>query len=136
MTDFELVYLLTEAVMNTVNIFMHLFAIVSAFLLAVYFLADRLTKAMASVLNSIFVVTYLILGSTTYSTLLHIGSLTDQIRNRTSAGAALEWNVVNILPEWAEDIGIKLFPLLLIVVLIAAQYFFHQTRKIHKPEKT
>ncbi len=135
MTDFELVYLLTEAVMNTVNIFMHLFAIVSAFLLAVYFLADRLTKAMASVLNAIFVVTYLILGSTTYPTLLHIGSLTDQIRNRTIAGAALEWNVVNILPAWAEDIGVSLFPILLIVVLVAAQYFFHQTRKINKPEK-
>lgn len=134
MTDFELVYLLTEAVMNTVNIFMHLFAIVSAFLLAAYFLAHRLTKVMAGLLNALFVVTYLILGSTTYSTLLHIGSLTDQVRARTSTGDGLEWNVVNLIPGWLENIGLNLFPLLLIVVLAGAQYFFHQTRTLAKLE--
>ena len=135
MSDFELVYLLTEAIMNTVNIFMHLFAIVSGFLLVVYFLVDRLTKLMAALLNSLFIVTYLILGSTTYSTLLHIGSFTDQVRTRTNERGGLEWNVVNIVPGWVEDIGINLFPLLLIVVLVAAQYFFFQTRNPSKPKK-
>lgn len=134
MTDFELVYLLTEAIMNTVNIFMHLFAIVSAFLLAAYFLAHRLTKVMAALLNSLFIVTYLILGSTTYSTLLHIGSLTDQVRTRSANNGELDWNVVNLVPGWIEDLALGLFPLLLVAVLAGAQYFFHQARKAKPSE--
>ncbi len=46
MTHFELVSLVTNSMMNTANMFMHLFAIVSVYVLAAYVFAHRISTRM------------------------------------------------------------------------------------------
>lgn len=125
MTDYELVSLLTVSIMNTANMFMHLFAIVSAYILAGYVFAHRVSKRMYRLVNFLFVTIFLVMASTTFASLLHVRSLNLQIRGRED----LSWNVVTWMPSSLEAVLVFLLPIVLLIILAGALVFFHSSRK-------
>lgn len=128
MTDYELVYLISESISNAADMFMYVFTIVSAYLVAAYAFARQISSLMYRLLNGIFIITYMIAASSTYATLLHMSSLNGLARERAKAGEGLEWNVVTLMPHTLEQIMIHFLPVIFIVILAAAIYFFHQSR--------
>jgi len=125
MTDYELVSLVTNSIMNTANMFMHLFAIVSAYVLAGYVFAHRISTRMYRLVNFLFVTVFMVMSSTTFASLLHVRSLNRQVRMRDD----LSWNVVTWMPSSLETVLVFLLPVILLIVLAGALAFFHSSRK-------
>jgi len=125
MTDYELVSLVTNSIMNTANMFMHLFAIVSAYVLAGYVFAHRVSTRMYRLVNFLFVTVFMIMSSTTFASLLHVRSLNLKIRMRDE----LSWNVLTWMPSSVETVLVFLLPVILLTILVGALAFFHNSRK-------
>ena len=100
MTEFEIAYLHAELVNSMGFIFTGFFTVLSAFLVASYLVAHRLTRTMSVIDVGMFV--FFTVGAIflNYRTMQSLGGLTLQMHQMAQAGSGLAWHSSATIPKW------------------------------------
>jgi uncharacterized membrane protein YesL len=132
MTEFEMAYLANDMMMALGTSTSILFTMLSAFLVASYVAAHRLTKPMAAIVVSIFVIFCFYTIATMFRQLESMAGLAGKMRAFAEAGKGLEWHAVShVNPNWITTtrfVGVSI----LLLAMIASVYFFFHCRSVNQ----
>lgn len=133
MTEFEMAYLVTDMQIAVSTTSATLFTITSAFLLAGYYVAHRLTPLMIGVVIVIYA--WFFFGTTFMLNreLISLFGLAAEIHTHAEAGKGLHWHAAaNPAPAWVLSIGIVVGFALNAVIFIATLVFFFHCRRVNR----
>ena len=129
MTEFEMAYLTNDMLLALGSTASFYFATLTAFLVASYLVAHRLTKTMTVIAVALFLLSSA--GSIVVMNriMTNLSGLAGEIRAFAQAGKGLAWHVSATTPEWAINIPRQVGVVLYILATAAAVYFFFHCRR-------
>ena len=136
MTEFEMAYLQNDILLALGSAGSYFFAILTAFLVASYLVAHRLTRPMAAVVVTIFIVASWGSIVTMYRITDSLAGLAREMKAFAEAGKGLTWHGITRTPDWALENARHLGTTLFIVATIAAVYFFFHSRRVNRIAET
>lgn len=133
MTEFEMAYLVTDMQIAVSTTFATLFTITSAFLLAGYYAAHRLTPLMIGVLIVIYAWSFFGTTFMINRELISLFGLAGEINTYASTGNGLQWHAAaNPAPAWLLSVGVVLAFCLNVIIFIATLVFFFHCRRVNR----
>jgi hypothetical protein len=132
MTEYEMASLHAELTSLLGITFTGFFTVLSAFLVASYLVAHKLTRTMAVIALGMFV--FFCVGATmiNYRTMLSLGGLTLEMLKIAQAGSGLTWHSAADISEWAPGILRGLGVALYSIATIVGIYFFFHCRRVNR----
>ncbi|MGH7864300.1 MAG: hypothetical protein ACREQB_04880 [Candidatus Binataceae bacterium] len=128
MTEFELMYLTNETISTIAVVFAAYFSTLSAFLIAGYLAAHKLTRTMLVLVVGLFSLWSALAIFTLYRTVWNLFGLQGQIRDFARAGKGLAWHGAVGNPQWFVHSGPMISLGLYVAMAIAALYLFFHCR--------
>jgi hypothetical protein len=132
MTEFEMAYLQNDMLIGLGSGASYFFAMLTAFVVASYLVAHRLTKEMAAIVVGIFIVASCGSIVTMYRVMDSLAGLGREMKAFAGAGKGLAWHGITRTPEWGLESARYLGSALFIVATIAAVYFFFHSRRVNR----
>jgi hypothetical protein len=132
MTEYELASLNLDTLMLLGASFATYFSLVSAFLVASYLAAHRLTRTMTAILIGLFVLWSLLTVATMSAQLSSLSGLAKKMRAFAGEGKGLEWHRAANLPDAMIDWPRFMIVAILALAAIAAVYFFFHCRRVNR----
>jgi heme/copper-type cytochrome/quinol oxidase subunit 2 len=137
MTEFEMAYLVTDMQIAVSTTSATLFTITSAFLLAGYYVAHRLTPLMIGVLIVIYAWSFFGTAFMLNREFISLFGLAGEINTYAGAGKGLHWHAAaNPAPAWLLNTGIMLGAALNVVIFVATLIFFFHCRRVNRKAET
>jgi hypothetical protein len=135
MTAFEMAYLNNEILIQMASTFSILFGTFSAFLVASFMAAHRLTRTMAAIAVALFLLSSLMMVSNFYSQSTSLLGLTREMKTFAKAGKGLAWHPAVTIPDGALVMTNQFFAMMLLAAIAASVHFFFHCRRVNrKPE--
>jgi len=128
MTEFEMAYLFNDMLLAlgaTASLF---FATLTAFLVASYLVASKLTRMMAVIAVGLFLLSELGSISMMYRIMQSMAGLGREMRAFAQAGKGLAWHRLATASDWTIDLPRYAGTGLYIIATAAAVYFFFLCR--------
>ena len=129
MTEFEMAYLSNDMLVGVGAGASYYFATLTAFLVASYLVANRLTRAMAFIVVGLFLVFQLSTLGGMFRTLQSLAGLAREMKAFAQAGKGLAWHRAATAPDWAFDLPRYLMLVVFTLATFAAVYFFFLCRR-------
>jgi len=125
MTDYEILSLFSEFAGNTQDTFINYVGVLTAFIVAGYLVADKLTKMMLVILVALFSIVAIQQGT---ALLLHWGDQAGLLAE-IQAREELSWHGAHRAPPWASGIFYATYFLAVFGGYIGALIFFFDRRR-------
>ena len=132
MTEYEMASLNIDTLLLLGASFTTYFSLVSAFLVASYLAAHRLTRTMATILIGLFVLWNMLMIGAVSAQLYSLSGLAKKMRTFADEGKGLEWHRVAHIPDSLIDWPRYLIVIILSLATIAAIYFFFHSRHVNR----
>jgi hypothetical protein len=131
MTEYEMAYLHAELTNSLIYQFSAFFTVLTAFLVASYLVAHKLTRTMTVIVVGMFLVLNAGVIMQNYRILQSLGGLTLQMHHMAQTGSGLMWHATANSPDWIpatmRGVGVTLYSM----ATIAAVYFFFHCRRVN-----
>jgi cell division protein FtsB len=132
MTEFEMAYLVNEMRNGVVSSLSLYFGVLTAFLVASYVAAHRLTRTMTTIVVGLFTLFSLLMFASINSQQQALAALAKEVRAFAAAGKGLAWHPGTKVPDWAIDMSIYLGDVLVVAAIVASIYFFFHCRHVNR----
>ena len=133
MTEFEMSYLVTDMQIAVSTTNATLFTITSAFLVAGYYAAHRLTPLMIAVLIGIYAWAFFGTAFMVNRELISLFGLAGEINAYSGAGKGLQWHAAaSPAPAWLLNAGVVISLFLNAVMFVATLAFFFHCRRVNR----
>ena len=133
MTEFEMAYLVTDMQIAVSTTSATLFTITSAFLVAGYYVAHRLTPLMIGVLIVIYAWSFFGTTFVLNRELISLFGLAGEIHSYAGTGKGLHWHAAaNPAPAWLLSAGVVAAFALNVIVFVATLVFFFHCRRVNR----
>jgi cellobiose-specific phosphotransferase system component IIC len=132
MTEFEMAYLYNDMLLGLGSAASYFFAMLTAFLVASYLAAHRLTRAMAVIVVSIFVAACWGSIIIMYRQMESLGGLAGEMRNFANAARGLQWHAVAQIQEFSLYLSRYIGTGLFVATTAASVYFFFHSRRTNR----
>jgi len=132
MTEFEMAYLMNDMWIQLIMLTQVFFAVLTAFIVASYLVAHRLTRPMAVVVVGLFLLASLgsILNISRQAQ--SIVGLAFEMKALALSGRGLAWHAVVNTPEWTRGIAGVPAAVMFLIATAAAVYFFFHCRRVNR----
>jgi len=136
MTEFEMASLHAELIGLLATQFMGYFTVLSAFMVASYLAAHRLTATMAVIGVGSFGLFCLATMFTASRTLASVQGLSNQMRKFAEAESGLAWHGIAQTPQAVQEFTVSVAMSVLIVSAASGAYFFFHCRRVNRQAQT
>jgi hypothetical protein len=132
MSEFEMAYLQNDIMIALGSAVSYYFTMLTAFLVASYTVAHRLTRSMVAVVVSIFVLAATGSIVMIFRITQSLSGLAGEMRAFAAAGKGLKWHFVTQAPEWSLTMSRYVGTALFIAAAAGAVYFFFHSRRANR----
>ena len=137
MTEFEMAYLANDMGGTLTTALTTSFTITSAFLVAGYYAAHRLSGLMIAIILPIYTWINLSFSFFVYRLTVNLNGLYGKMHDYAASGQGLEWHsVANLPPQWFRDAVPTFSVLISLIVFAATIVFFFQCRRVNRAAET
>lgn len=130
MTEFEMASLANDLVTTGTTMITTYFSVVSGFVVTGYIAAHRLSRPMVVVAVGLFVAWSLSIGGQISIVMRNYYGMLAKIRD-AATGDEFSWYAPEVAPRWINDLRPDMIFASLIVVALAAIYFFFHCRRVN-----
>lgn len=132
MTEFEMAYLQNDMLLALAAASQYFFAMVTAFVVAAYLVAHRLTRTMVIIIVSMFTIASAGSIVMIFRIMQSLGGLANEMRAFAQAGKGLAWHSVMNMPPWGFESARYVGTALFIAAAAASIYFFFHSRRVNR----
>lgn len=129
MTEYEMASLLQGFVNIIGALVMNYFSLVTAYLVAGYLVAHRLTLSMTVLVTTIFALSSVYFISNAFGACRNVGKLAGEMRAFAESGKGLAWHNAAAFPPSTFDALTYTTMAIMVAGFVAAVYFFFHCRR-------
>ena len=131
MSEFEMAYLQNDMMLALGSATQFFFGMLSAFLVASYIAAHKLTRPMMIVVVCLFVAAALSSIGAIYRQMESLAGLVAQVKAFAVAGNGLQWHMATQVPQWWIESIRYVAVLLFLAAMVGSVYFFFHCRRVN-----